>query len=118
MLKHKAGVSNREADALSSRHGLISNMRMTVPGFEILVDLYPTDPFFAKVLWQIQYGERTYFMFWNRFLFHGLQLCIPDCILHLKIIQELHNKGHVGRDRTFHLVSSSYFCPTMRNRGS
>lgn len=34
--------------------------------------------------------------------------------MHLKIIQELHNEGHVGRDRTLCLVSDSYYWPTLR----
>lgn len=31
----------------------------------------------------------------------------------LKMIQELHNEGHVGRDRTFQLLAGSYFWPSM-----
>lgn len=34
--------------------------------------------------------------------------------MHLKIIQELHNEGHVGRDRTLCLVSDSFYWPTLR----
>lgn len=43
------------------------------------------------------------------FLFRGIRLCIPECSLRLQIIKELHGEGHVGRDRTLHLVTSSYF---------
>ncbi|XP_026380121.1 uncharacterized protein LOC113274914 [Papaver somniferum] len=42
------------------------------------------------------------------------QLCIPDSSLRLKIIKELHDEGHMGRDKTFQLVSKSYYWPTMR----
>lgn len=43
-----------------------------------------------------------------------MQLCIPDCSLRLLLITELHQEGHIGRDRTLHLISSSYFWPTLR----
>ncbi|XP_056858293.1 uncharacterized protein LOC130507621, partial [Raphanus sativus] len=36
------------------------------------------------------------------------------CSLRLEIIRELHTEGHVGRDRTLHLVSISYFWPSLR----
>ena len=48
------------------------------------------------------------------FLFHGVRLCIPDCSLRLQLLTELHREGHVGRDRTLQLVSSSYFWPSLR----
>ena len=44
----------------------------------------------------------------------GVRLCVPDCSLPLKIISELHNEGHVGRDRTLQLVMESYFWPMLR----
>nr|GEV00025.1 putative reverse transcriptase domain-containing protein [Tanacetum cinerariifolium] len=114
VIKHKAGVSNRVADALSHRHGLLTKMRAHVPGFDSFLELYVDDPFFFKVLVRIQQGESTDFVLEDGFLFRGVQLCIPDCSLRLKIIQELHNEGHVGRDRTFQLLTGSYFWPSMR----
>lgn len=39
---------------------------------------------------------------------------MPDCSLRLQIIVELHHEGHIGRDRTFKLVTDSYFWPTLR----
>ena len=47
------------------------------------------------------------------FLFHGVRLCIPDCSLRLQLLTELHREGHVRRDRTLPLVSSSYFWPSL-----
>ncbi|GJW71822.1 putative reverse transcriptase domain-containing protein [Tanacetum coccineum] len=72
------------------------------------------DPSFFEVLVRIQQGKSTDFVLEDGFLFRGVQLCIPDCSLRLKIIQELHNEGHVGRDRTFQLLAGSYFWPSMR----
>ncbi|GJZ43926.1 putative nucleotidyltransferase, ribonuclease H [Tanacetum coccineum] len=37
-----------------------------------------------------------------------------DSSLRLQIIKELHDEGHVSRDRTLKLVQASYFWPTMR----
>lgn len=54
VIKHKAGVSNRVADALSHRHGLLTEMRVHFPGFDLFVDLYLDDPFFSQVLARIQ----------------------------------------------------------------
>lgn len=41
-------------------------------------------------------------------------MCIPDCSLRLRILDELHSEGHVGRDRTLQLVTERYFWPTLR----
>ncbi|KAJ9550899.1 hypothetical protein OSB04_014944 [Centaurea solstitialis] len=44
-------------------------------------------------------------------------LCWPKCEFPYpgsNLFAELHNEGHVGRDRTLHLISGSYYWPTMR----
>ncbi|GJR26974.1 putative nucleotidyltransferase, ribonuclease H [Tanacetum coccineum] len=114
VIKHKAGVSNHVADALSRRHGLLTEMRVHVPVFDSFLELYVDDPFFSQVLVRIQQGESTDFVLEDGFLFRGVQLCISDCSLRVKMIQELLNKGHVGCDRTFKLLAGSYFWPSMR----
>nr|GEW32411.1 hypothetical protein [Tanacetum cinerariifolium] len=86
VLKHKTGVSNQAVDALSRRNSLLG----------------------------VQFGEKTYFVLHDGFLFKGYQLCISDSSLHLQIIKELHGEGHVGCDRTLQLVQGSYFWPIMR----
>ncbi|GJT21306.1 putative CCCH-type zinc finger family protein [Tanacetum coccineum] len=88
-----SGVSNRIADALSRRHRLLTEMRVHVPGFDSFLELYVDDPFFSQVYVRIQQGESIDFVFEDGFLFRGVQLCIPDCSLRLKMIQELHNEG-------------------------
>nr|GEV91648.1 putative reverse transcriptase domain-containing protein [Tanacetum cinerariifolium] len=84
VVKHKTGVSNRAADALSRRNSLLMTM------------------------------QKTNFVMHDGFLFKGNQLSIPESSLRLQIIKELHGEGHVGRDRTLQLVQASYFWPTMR----
>ncbi len=89
-------------------------MNVEVPGFASLPTLLETDPYFSKILIKINNGEKTEFLFDKGFLFKGNQLCIPEGSLRLHIIKELHDEGHVGRERTLQLVQASYFWPTIR----
>jgi RNase H-like domain found in reverse transcriptase len=50
-IKHKAGVLNTVADALSRRYSLISTMRVQVMGFDEFKDLYGDELNFADI-WQ------------------------------------------------------------------
>lgn len=82
-------------------------------GFSSLADLYTSDPYFSRILLDVTAGVATDFTIHDGFIFKGIQLCIPDCSLRLQIIQELHNEGDIGRDRTLKLVTQSYFWPTQ-----
>lgn len=106
-IRHQSGKTNRVADALSRRHGLLTTMHTQVVGFAALADLYPSDPFFGKIFLDVLNGVRGDYTIQDGFLFKDLRLCIPDCSLRLHIISELHNEGHVGRDRTLQLVTTS-----------
>ncbi|GJY79709.1 putative nucleotidyltransferase, ribonuclease H [Tanacetum coccineum] len=114
MVKHKTGVSNRAAGALSRRSGLLVKMQVDVPGLDVIRDMVTVDPYFSVVLQGVQDGEKPDFFIHDGFLFKGNQLCISDSSLRLQIIKELHGEGHVGRDCTLQLVQASYFWPTMR----
>ncbi|GKB84182.1 putative nucleotidyltransferase, ribonuclease H [Tanacetum coccineum] len=114
MVKHKTGVSNRAAEALSRRSNLLVSMQVDVPGLEVIREQLTFDPYFSNVLQGVQSGQKQDFNIHDGFLFKGNQLCIPNTSLRLKIIKELHGEGHVGRDRTLKLVQASYFWPTMR----
>lgn len=114
MIKHTSGVSNRVADALSRRHSLLAILNTSVLGLASFADLYPTDPFFGPMYDAALAGRSAEYVIHDGFLFRGSQLCIPHCSLRLQLISELHFEGHVGRDRTLHLVSSPYFWPLLR----
>jgi hypothetical protein len=114
VIKHKAGTQNRVADALSRRKNLLVDMRVKVLGFDSFQKLYVSDPFFAVVIEKIQNNQQNDFVLQDGFVFKGTQLCIPECSLRTKIIQELHREGHVGRDRTYLLVAASYFWPSLQ----
>lgn len=114
VIKHTSGSSNRIVNALSRRHSLLATMHMTVPGFSSFVDLYASDPLFGKVYADTTAGVPTLYTLCYGFLFCDNRLCISDCSLRLKLISELHREGHVGCDRTLHLLSTFYFWPSFR----
>jgi hypothetical protein len=104
-IKHKAGALNRVADALSRKSSLLVTMTNEVLGFDFIKELLHTDSFFGPIMDEIAGGARSDYGVYNGFVFKGHQLCIPDCSLRLKIIQERHNEGHVRRDKTVLLVA-------------
>lgn len=54
------------------------------------------------------------YVYHDGFMFKDSHICVLDCTLRLQMIKELHTEGHVGRDKTLHLVSTTYFSPTLR----
>ena len=114
VIKHTLGALNRVADALSSRHSLLVVLHTTVTGFGLFLDLYPTDPFFGKFYSAAMEGSSSEYSVHDGFLLLGTRLCVPECSLRLQLLTELHQEGHIGRDRTLQLVASSYFWPSLR----
>lgn len=99
---------------MSRRHNLLAVLHVSVPGFASFAELYSTDAFFGPIWEAVSVGSSAPYSIHDGFLFRDNRLCIPDCSLRLQLIAELHNEGHVGRDRTLHLVSVSYFWPSLR----
>ena len=114
VIKHTAGTSNRVADALSRRRSLLAVLHSSVSGLSTFVELYQTDHYFGPIYASAMAGSSSEFTNHDDFLFRGSRLCIPDCSLRLRLISELHQEGHVGRDRTLHLLTASYYWPTLR----
>ncbi|KAG5527003.1 hypothetical protein RHGRI_028065 [Rhododendron griersonianum] len=114
VIKHKSGALNKVADALSRRKHLLVTMRAKVLGFDLFRELLPNDPYFGPIMRDVEAGNRADYQMHDGFLFKGNQLCVPASSLRLKIIKELHEEGHVGRDKTVQLVGDSYYWPTMR----
>ena len=79
-------------------------MQLEVSGFDSFQDLLDTDLYFSPILVVVLIDDRIDFLVHEGFLFKGNQLCIPDYSMRLCIIQELHEEGHVGRDRTLQLI--------------
>ena len=114
MIHHQSGKANKVADASSRRHTLMATFDASVPGFASLADTYDADPFFGRIWSEVQDRQRSDFVIQEGFLFRDNKLCVPAGSWRLKIIYELHNEGHVGRDRTLKLLLDSYYWPTAR----
>lgn len=96
VLQRKVGSSNKIADALSRRHNLLTTLFCEIIGTDLLLEYYATDPFFYKVLHNLNDGESKYYLMVNSYLFKGNQLCILEGSLKLFVIEELHGSGFGG----------------------
>jgi hypothetical protein len=113
---HKAGCLNKVADGLSRRQALLTEMKALVPGFEVFKEHYESDKKLAAVLEALKKGKLaafTGFYLKDGFLFKGLQLCVPHCSLRRQLLQEVHQQGHFGRDKTLALLQQRYYWPSM-----
>ncbi len=119
MLKHKAGVENCVADALSRKSLLLQHLLVGVPRFTDLPATYTNDPDFGALYMQLRSQTRpcaNEFSLSDGYLFKGTQLCIPWSSLHEFVILELHSgglAGHFGRDKILSLVDDSFFWPYL-----
>ena len=80
MLKHKAGVENKVADALSRRLAILVAVSTEVLGFDRLKDDYETCPDFGEVYIGLRDGlfrEQDDYLLQNGFLFRVNRLCVP-----------------------------------------
>ena len=100
VVKHKAGVTNRVANALSWWNNLLIAMRLKLSSFDSFCDLLDTDPYFSFIMPIVRDGEQTDFCSHDGFHFKGNQLCVPDYSLRLWIFKKLHGERHIGRDCT------------------
>ncbi|XP_072971838.1 uncharacterized protein, partial [Typha angustifolia] len=105
-LRHKAGVSNRVADALSRRSNLLVTMSIQVVGIESIKGQYSDDPYFGPILQSCQENgidSTSDFLLHEGYLFRGTQLCIPVGSLRENLIHDLHSGGlggHFGQHKT------------------
>ena len=115
-IKHKAGVHNVVADALSRRHALVTSMQVQVVGFDVLKELYEEDADFGEI-WKLCTDKPLKdFVRMDGFLFKGNTLCIPSCSLRLSILDESHGGtlgGHFGEAKTLALVKANFFWPKL-----
>jgi RNase H-like domain found in reverse transcriptase/Integrase zinc binding domain len=115
-IKHKAGVLNTVADALSRRYSLISTMQVQVIGFDEFKNLYGDDPDFADIWQKCESRPFQQFIRQEGFLFKGNRLCIPKCSLREAVITEGHAgglAGHFGVDKTLAWLQDQFYWPRM-----
>ena len=110
MLKHRSGMSNRVADALSRRQLLLTIMQVEVVGFDELKNLYPKDLDIVEA-WKACKEPVTLdkirwldYLIQDGMFFKGSQLCIPRSSIRENLIKEKHSRGMVG-----HLVEIRLF---------
>jgi hypothetical protein len=116
VIKHKAGVTNTVADALSRRRALVTSLRVQVDGFDVFRSLYPDDPDFCATWKGCQTAPVDGYLIHDGFLFKGSRLCVPKCSLRDAIILESHQgglAGHFGRNKTLKLVQERFIWPRM-----
>ena len=90
-------------DGLSRRSCLLVQMHNTVEGFEAFREHYKEDSKLFQIVHNLQQGNRAAYPGFNLqdgYLFKGLLLSIPKCSLRHKILLEVHNQGHFGREKT------------------
>jgi len=119
-LRHKAGVENKTADALSRRVSILTKMLTAVNGFERLKTEYESCPDFHEIYAELKYGtirEVDRFVLHDGYLFIGRKLCIPRASLREFLVWELHASGltgHFGNEKTIEAVEYRFYWPNLK----
>ena len=103
VIKHKSGVTNQVADALSRRCSLLIEMKVEILGFDEMKDLYNSDLDFSE-MWREckapsligQPNKYAEYFIQEGMLFKGIQLCIPRSSMRLNLMKEKHCVGLAG----------------------
>ncbi|KAK8916151.1 hypothetical protein KSP39_PZI023352 [Platanthera zijinensis] len=120
VLKHRAGVENKPADALSRRVSLLQTMTARVDGLERVILEYPTCPDFGEIYTSLSRDPPDPvegYQIFEGYLYHGSRLCIPRTSYRDFLIWELHAggaAGHFGRDKSIAIVEDRLYWPTLR----
>ena len=119
-LRHKAGVENKVADALSRQVFILTKMSTAVNGFERLKTEYESCPDFHEIYVELKDGttrEVDGFVLYDRYLFLGRKLCIPRTSLREFLVWELHTDGlagHFGNEKTIEAVEYKFYWPSLK----
>jgi hypothetical protein len=109
-LKHKAGIENKAADALSRQVTLLSMMSTNVTRFERLRDKCESYLDFGTLhatLSSAPHPTIEDYTIQDGYLFKANKLCIPCTSVQDFLVWELHAGGlaeHFGRDKTIEEV--------------
>jgi hypothetical protein len=118
IIKHKKGLDNVVADALSRKNMLLTKLDVQVSGLGDLKPLYAEDNEFST-----PYAKCSDVKAWDKyhihdgFLFRANKLCIPECSLRLLLLQESHSgglMGHFGREKTLLMLAENFYWGHMR----
>ena len=120
MLKHRAGLENKVADALSRRSMLLNCVNTEVVGFDKLKEQYESCPDFGKIYEKIKQGPSSLdsdYTLRDGYLFKENKLCIPRTSLREFLIWEIHAgalAGHFGRNKTILAMEDQFFWPSLK----
>ena len=120
-MKHRAGVKNKAANALSQRMSLLSIMSVKVTRFERLKDDYKSCPDFGKLYISLSNVPRPIlddYTLQDGYLFKANKLCIPQSLVRDFLVWEIHAgdlAGHFfGRDKTIEEVERQFYWPGLK----
>ncbi|KAF5470834.1 hypothetical protein F2P56_011322 [Juglans regia] len=119
-LKHRKGVENQAADALSRRISFLSIMNVKVIGFERLKEEYESCLDFRDTFLALQSGQSDTtdgFRLEDGYIFKTNKLCIPRTSVRDFIVWEVHAgglAGHFGRDKTIEEIERQFYWPSLK----
>jgi hypothetical protein len=115
VVKHRAGIENKAADALSHRLSLLSIMSVEVTGFERLKEDYDSCPDFGELYSNLRstpHPTQDDYFLQNGYFFKANRLCIPHTSMRDFLVWEIHAGGlavHFGRDKTIEEVECQFY---------
>ncbi|XP_030970504.1 uncharacterized protein LOC115990873 [Quercus lobata] len=115
VMKHRARIENKAADALSRRVSLLSIMSVKVTRFEQLKDDYKSCPDFGDLYTSLSNAPRPIlddYSLQDGYLFKANKLCIPRSSVRDFLVWEIHAgglAGHFGRDKTIEEVERQFY---------
>ena len=115
MLRHKAGVEDKAAYAISRKISLLVMMSVEATGFERIWEEYVSCPDFGKIYALLRdrlARERDDFFLQDGYLFRATQLCIPQGSTRGFIIFNVHAgglSGHFGISKIIELLGLQFY---------
>ena len=98
-MKHRKGVENKAANALSRRLSLLSVMSVKVTGLKQLKDDYESYPDFGELYTSLRNASRPVlddYTLQDGYLFKANKLCIPRSSVRDLLVWEIHVGGLAG----------------------
>ncbi|KAI9165825.1 hypothetical protein LWI28_021185 [Acer negundo] len=121
VIRHRPGVDNKVADALSHVLTVVQSLSITVPGLDRIKSEYSTCLDFGIIFRKILDGHRrghVDFVIRDGYLFRGSHFCLPCTSLRDFLVWEMHVgglAGHLGRDKTIALVEDRFYWPSLKH---
>jgi len=120
VLKHKSGIENKAANALSRRVTLLTVMSVEVTGFERLKEEYESCSEFGEIYLTLKDENHRVingYHLQDGYLFRDNKLCIPKTSVRDFLIWEIHVRGlsgHFGRNKTIEEVERQFFWSSLK----